>query len=712
MAYRIEKIVCDGFRGCRKKIEFEFEQGLVILCGPQRSGKSSVLNAPVWALIGSDAAKVNVGPVQIRERASWLAENMEARDCLVEINLRETDGGTLTIERRKGRDNYKIQHDGREINENPLTALRLTLDGLVSSVFLPQEVIRAALSVEPRHRRAIFTQLAGLEDLRALEECFKNSSDTLKKSLDQIVQRRASIDMLIQAQVASQKERIRELLEKMRSLSLSVEDISPDWAKDLAKQSIVALTGFCKKYELEVPMYPDVTSPDDLPGFVEKIRATLSKFEAQCPETDQQNRLYRRKHEIEGFITAQQEIERKRKENDSKRQMITDDHGTGEDLKFAIEKHEMELEKVNAEIDRAGKYQTMIQEALTYFEDLPEATTEIDCPVCRKTGVSVAHVRDHLLAEIERAGLEPLRRSKNEIALNLKKEREAQGQLLQLVEQDNQLEQKQQELVQKISEFRDRPLEPHESIERVLSGMEEDVDNRLKELKDLLEKRGEAILNVRTELDKLSVAGELHSERQRLARLDEIPNTPEYHALIEIETKAELQMGFLSELERGIKEEVEQAFIKKFAALKDEVNVLYRKFIDREDFPKIWIDAGNWEVLAGADGEGTGITRVFNVGDMTAVALSLFLASASRANHDAGFILLDDPTQNLDEEHEARLAKILAELAEHRQVVISSSRTSFIKILEATGTVKRQIIRLAPWDKDRSCRLQEDIIGS
>jgi DNA repair exonuclease SbcCD ATPase subunit len=239
--------------------------------------------------------------------------------------------------------------------------------------------------------------------------------------------------------------------------------------------------------------------------------------------------------------------------------------------------------------------------------------------------------------------------------------------------------------------------------------MDDATDAALKQLEGLLEARGEAINTVRDELDKLNVVVEFHQERKRLATLDDIPNLEKYRALIEVQCKAELQLGLLSELQRALKDVIKEAFDQRFAALKDKVNELYRRFVGRTDFAEISIDTDGdkWEVRTSAGKNKVGVTQVFNVGDITAVALCLFLASAMRASHDAGFILLDDPTQNLDEEHEKRLADILAEVAKERQVVVSSSRTSFLKSLESAGTVKRQVIRLAPWDNS-SCRLESE----
>jgi len=708
MPYRIEKIICEGFRGFREKRELGLEQELIILCGPQRSGKSSVLNAPVWALIGPDMAKLNLGPVKIRERVGWLVENLEARDCKVEITLRGTDNTMLTIERRKGRDNYVVRRDGNNLSKDPLGSLGLSIDGLVSSVFLPQEMVRAALSVEPQNRKAIFTQLAGLEDLRALEECIKKASETLKKSNERVVRCREDIDTGIKFQVATQKKKIGQLIERLHELGLSTEDISPDGVKALAGQSVTALKEFCKEYQMETPTLPEVCDVDDLLGFVEGVRMVLSRFEAQSPEMERQGKLYKKKHIIEDLTAQQQEIETERERINDERQKIVQTHGTEEKLRLALKQDKETLDKINEEIREAGRYQTMIQEALTYFETLPKATAEIECPICRQTRVTVAHVREHLVAEIARAGLEPLRERKNKIEDELERKLRARKRLQQLAEDEKQLAKKQDELIRKVSELRGQPFGEHESARRVLDSMILEIDNELKGLQVLLEARGKAIQDVRAKLDKLGIVGNLHQERQRLKELDGITNLPDYRALIEVEKRAELQIGFLSELQRGMNDEVEQAFRNRFAALKEKVNAFYRKLVGREDFPEIWIDTENWEVLAGADENGTGVTRIFNIGDMTAVALCLFLASASRASHDAGFILLDDPAQNLDDEHEKRLADILAELAKERQIIVTSSRTSFLELLKNAGTVKRQVIRLAPWDSDRSIQFSRD----
>ena len=705
MPYHIAKIELEGFRGFRHRKELHFEQGLVILHGPQRSGKSSILNAPVWALIGSEACRREIGPITVRERIDWLERNIHVEACQVAIHLQREDGEQLFIRRGPTRTKYVVQRNGSEIKEPPLQTLRLTLDGLISSVFLPQEVVRAALSVEPTRRRAIFTQLVGLEDLRALEDSFHKASETLQKSAHQIARYIQQIDAAIKGQVALQKVRIQELSAKLRMLGLSAEAVCPEGVPSLVNHCLKALTEFCATYRLEPPRLPEVRTPEDLPGFVHEVRSALSRFESGCPETQRQRELYAKRHAIEGLLAEGQKICNERQRIQTARHTIAEHLGTEEDIKLAIEQSEKALRELKDQIDRAGKYLKMIQEALLYFEALPDGTTEMECPVCRTARVSVAHVRQHLASEMEKAGLEPLRQRRQQIERNLREKQDALNQLAQFTEQEKQLDAKWNDLVNKVTQMYGQPLAPNESLELVLKRMDDAAQAELKQFEGLLEARSRAIRKVQEELERLGQVVQLHCEKRHLQMLDDIPNLPEYRALLELQASAELFLGLLSELQRALKKEIEEAFVAKFADLKEKLNELYRRLVGRKDFPEIWIDTDNWEVRTGAGDRHTALTRVFNVGDMTAVALCLFLASAMRATHEAGFILLDDPIQCLDEEHETHLAEILAELAKERQVVVSCSRSSFLHALQAAGTVTRQVIRLAPWDNN-SCRLE------
>lgn len=66
---------------------------------------------------------------------------------------------------------------------------------------------------------------------------------------------------------------------------------------------------------------------------------------------------------------------------------------------------------------------------------------------------------------------------------------------------------------------------------------------------------------------------------------------------------------------------------------------------------------------------------------MNSVALSVYLSLAGVLNHNLGFMLLDDPSQNLDGEHKEALASILKDLLPSLQLVIGTHDTEFDKLL-------------------------------
>jgi DNA repair exonuclease SbcCD ATPase subunit len=62
---------------------------------------------------------------------------------------------------------------------------------------------------------------------------------------------------------------------------------------------------------------------------------------------------------------------------------------------------------------------------------------------------------------------------------------------------------------------------------------------------------------------------------------------------------------------------------------------------------------------------------------MNCVALSAYLSLSKVLNHNLGFMLLDDPSQNLDGEHKVALAAELRRLEPGLQLVIGTHDAEF-----------------------------------
>jgi len=71
---------------------------------------------------------------------------------------------------------------------------------------------------------------------------------------------------------------------------------------------------------------------------------------------------------------------------------------------------------------------------------------------------------------------------------------------------------------------------------------------------------------------------------------------------------------------------------------------------------------------------------------MNSVALSVYLALTTALTHNLGFVVLDDPSQNLDVEHKTALVSILAAITERTQVVVATQD------LELQGLLRQRLL--------------------
>ena len=76
------------------------------------------------------------------------------------------------------------------------------------------------------------------------------------------------------------------------------------------------------------------------------------------------------------------------------------------------------------------------------------------------------------------------------------------------------------------------------------------------------------------------------------------------------------------------------------------------------------------EIATSIDGEGGAALAVMSQGELNALSLSLFLARALLPESPFRFLVIDDPVQAMDPAKVEGLARVLAEAAEERQVIV------------------------------------------
>ncbi|MEH2297712.1 MAG: hypothetical protein V7K88_01215 [Nostoc sp.] len=141
---------------------------------------------------------------------------------------------------------------------------------------------------------------------------------------------------------------------------------------------------------------------------------------------------------------------------------------------------------------------------------------------------------------------------------------------------------------------------------------------------------------------------------------------------------------------------------EKIESTKNLISNIYRQLAVRTDYPDIKIDSDKYEVMAVGKGETEIALRILNKGDINCAALSIFLGLATSNNltHNISFMVLDDPSQNLDPEHKERLAGVLNDVLKNKQLIIATSEDDFATHFNNNLTKPKKVYRLEGWTED------------
>jgi len=88
-----------------------------------------------------------------------------------------------------------------------------------------------------------------------------------------------------------------------------------------------------------------------------------------------------------------------------------------------------------------------------------------------------------------------------------------------------------------------------------------------------------------------------------------------------------------------------------------------------------------WIAVSTEDGTKSYVQTKFSTAQLNATALAIFLTMSRYLAHNLGFIVMDDPSQSMDDAHKRSLAKFLADEINHRQVIIATQDKEFTSYL-------------------------------
>lgn len=684
---RLSRLHAEGFRGICQAIDVGFHRHATILTAPNGSGKTSILGAIEWVLFG----ELKYQPKENLTNDEIVNMRQPARTATVSLEL-ETDDGTVIFTRSKkagkrASDATVVLPDGSTVvgkgaDSARFRILGLSFDDFYRAVYLHQESIRGLLIDEPQVRNEALDRLFGVEKLRDLLKVLTTRS--VREAIQKLeAEQSRATAKLTGAVVQIDEQRSRAVSDAEKEGLVIAEltlDSAMDQARDIAQSCSALLAEIAESQtELAVP-----STLDDADRFVRK---TMDSF-----------RNVRKFGSQSGTASAAQDIiaiHAARAENERLTGLLSDDAEGLEGLErdFGDPEHlderkgqaQSEIRRLQEVIERLGVAERIVGDTLSYLQASEDTST---CPACGQ-GIE----REHLIARLEdQVGAE--------LRNDLEESKRNQGVQSRLISE-----------LETATSRRARLLTDRTTHEAALADWQ--LDTRQIVSNDPTDDQVLAALESR-EAELQHQAASMEEERQRReARVDSVNElldrfkaTIRYlkadAALQETSSRlggpededssvADQQLEALSHIESGIesiaKIVTQEASARAREALEGAEDVIaefYGSLCNHPYFDQVRItvedqrvqgvDRNNYVIrtLSSSDAVSSLARSRLSTAQMNCVALSVYLALATRLEHNLGFVVLDDPSQSLDTQHKAALAEVLAHLSPDVQFVIGT----------------------------------------
>ncbi|MBU1182672.1 MAG: AAA family ATPase [Proteobacteria bacterium] len=698
----LKEITIAGFRGFIEPKTFLISEPFILFDGPQRSGKSSTLVAIEWGLFGDEIAKKGIG---IDERRDWKVRNTNADEARVEMVLQKGQDILKIVrsdKKKKGTPSFYFELNGnRDTDEGKLRAmLGIQPKDFFSSVHLHQEIIRALLTEEPRVRRDSLDRLLGLSELRNIIDGIKLAK--ISETLNDVDNKFGIIETKLNAVITSKRTEIQKAKETGIQKGLTSNDFSENSARRMCETVTNALVDFASQSGLFIADLPLVRNTGEQQIFATSAKESLRKLRDEHPNLRRQRELLEKQSQLQMVQNTYKVLLDELQKLDQKRNYIHRTDGNQEKLQFRISNElSPKLEDTKNRRNEIDKRAGTIEEAIKYFEAIKAPNEKQSCPVCEKPIDDVTHLQMHL----------------NELRANLDEDLAPIREEIKKYEKEiEQLE----DLIKSLDSLDQNIAIQFELLRKHKSVTETALEREIKDTEDPIVILGVELDKIQEDLQKLETA--VKESNQRLNVIEDhtfklelilrvLTFEDEINDLMKIIEKDEYKEVKKSKLEldefaKGvdlIRQAIETILQKsakaKLEAAKESIAKMFRTLANRSDFPDLEIDPDSFEILAIKGSEKVPALSIFNTGDLNCAGLSVFLGLgvAQELSHSLGFIILDDPSQSLDDTHIENLVSILNSIPDDKQVLISTSESDLKDLILSKIIRKKKRYKFDQW---------------
>lgn len=570
----------------------------------------------------------------------------------------------------------------------------LTYDDFYRSVFLHQESVRGLLLEEPRYRDEAMDRLFGLEKLRNVLAAIPMK--VLSSAIDQIESKRQNLAERLSGAAGQLEQQRAKCLEEATEQGFSEKELSFGTAKALSQEMQTKLLGVGKDVGMDPMKVPDVGAVDDIEKFVRRAKEIIRDARLARGQVFPVDEMTDRLIKTGRLRKDLDEARRHQQESDATLVALQKKVGSLKDIEATVSGLQKQMAMWEENLKILDLHARVVSDALLYFKSEPEVEA---CPVCEQS-IAVSSVVTLLEKDVQGTQREEAERLTQMVGEGKEKLQELENARIQLERMRARLDEASQSVEEVLGKARELLMQQPKDASATLEALREAervVGTQLDGLKDSRNRIEEALQQVDTAADRLRSLGKLLKVEEEFAKLREKAPTngsdTEVESLqAELDDLSDLQ-GSLESINQAVNAVATERAKDVIEGTRGEMSEFYRTLCNHPYFDDLRIEISqklsggvqknsySIRVFSSQEGKSTLASSRLSTAQMNCVALSVYLAQSKVLAHSLGFVILDDPSQNLDAEHKVALASILGRFASEQQVIVATHDVEFGKAL-------------------------------
>ena len=666
---RLKSITIEGFRAFGGQATLDLDADVIVLQGPNGVGKTSLLDAILWALAGRISRFQDRGsPVSLyaREGRARVELTLTGSDGDVTV-IRAFDGDKLSVRLRTAGEELEGASADQRLCDMMLPHLKERAEAqqalgrvLTRGVYLQQDLVRQFVDGDSAADRfALVSEVIGAGVVLEVQQSLEKSRNAWSRATNAF--RKEEVEPI--------KSRINQIDEYLGRLAQDgiIEDAGARVASEVLYSNAVELLGKNRLASEEAP-----STPGRLDRFLKELAAERSRVEREITT-------------LQSLIEQGGEFRDTANEDSKLRALHVEESDISADLLQSDDAIRKEIDRIAAERqrqlaaeDRVNRAAAMAKLALVDLDDC--------CPVCQQRH-DIEHTIRHLQALIDSAS-EPVPKIEEVDKLaGLNQNRTILFQRLERVRTERaDLNRVQAERVARMELFHSRlhdlGIEPLEDAAGQLAVRLRAARLTSEELDSMIAE-GE-----RLSLSVLRLGEQRRREELRVERGTLAGRLAEAVARADSQDRTHTAAGQLIEALRGAVLTVTQRQIEQIAPLFQRI---YSRIDPHPTFRVTQIltamERGKGQLNIGiSDPESEGIynaSPLLSSSQLNSYAVSLFLAmNLAIPTLKLGVTILDDPLQSLDSINLLGLVDVLRRFRRHRQIIVSTHEERLMGLLQ------------------------------